>query len=191
MESDGASCSRGKVNVKWKSVPKYSSLGECLDACKRQDCNGIRKMLTSKTDANPSRKFLTCQYSGCGSFQWLDEAVAESIRTHSTPKQHISEGCFECGNSDHWHNECPWVKNPCRIEGCSGTRKLKISGTKWSNGEKFLRCNKCPDFQWLKDAVKEVENVEGNTPINARIVIEASLSDLCASFKKDCAFKNK
>ncbi|OVA18838.1 zinc finger protein [Macleaya cordata] len=156
-------------------------------ACKRDKCNGIRKMLTSNTKANPGKRFLTCQYSGCRSFQWLDEAITESISTCSTPKQHISEGCFECGGSDHWYNECPWVRNPCRKDGCVGIRKLKISGKKWSDGEKFLRCNLCEDFEWLKDVKKELE-ITPKSPINARIVIEANL---CEQFKKGCGFKNK
>ncbi|OVA16213.1 hypothetical protein BVC80_605g15 [Macleaya cordata] len=144
-------------------------------------------MLTSNTDANPGRKFLTCQYTICRSFQWLDEAVAESISTCSTPKQHVSEGCFECGATDHWHSKCPWLKIPCRVEGCSGLRKLKTSGKKCSRGEQFLRCNECPDFQWLKDAKKDFEDHKESTPTNARIIIEAKVADICAKIDKGLA----
>ncbi|OVA01974.1 hypothetical protein BVC80_213g8 [Macleaya cordata] len=57
--------------------------------CKRKECHGIRKLMISGTDKNISRMFLKCQYSTCGSFEWLDDVIRDGKEVGgscSTPK---------------------------------------------------------------------------------------------------------
>ncbi|KAF6161265.1 hypothetical protein GIB67_009152 [Kingdonia uniflora] len=43
--------------------------------CKKATCNGIMKLMISLTKNNYERKFLKCQHSICGSFQWLSDVI--------------------------------------------------------------------------------------------------------------------
>ncbi|OUZ99364.1 zinc finger protein [Macleaya cordata] len=47
--------------------------------CKIVKCEGIRKLMISRTSKNPNRMFLKCQYATCvSSFQWLDDVILET-----------------------------------------------------------------------------------------------------------------
>ncbi|OVA06269.1 zinc finger protein [Macleaya cordata] len=124
--------------------------------CKIVKCTGIRKLLVSGTAKNPGRMFWRCQYSTCGNFQWLDDAISESMGTtgsSSTPKQH-------------------------RVEGCSGVRDMKISTWEGHEGEKYLGCTKCADTQWFKEAQKLKGASKFDSPVGAQIVIQTTLENL-------------
>ncbi|KAF6164600.1 hypothetical protein GIB67_032828 [Kingdonia uniflora] len=45
---------------------------------KKATCNGIMKLMISLTENNYERKFLKCQHSICGSFQWLSDVVNQA-----------------------------------------------------------------------------------------------------------------
>ncbi|OVA03945.1 zinc finger protein [Macleaya cordata] len=152
--------------------------------CKNLKCQGIRKLMISRTSKNPNRMFLKCQYATCnGSFQWLDDVILENqtvTGNSSTPTQHRSVGCFGCGESDHWKKHCPWLGTTCRVLGCSGIREMKLSSWEGHKGEKYLWCSKCQDFQWFTEAQKLKEASKPSTPVGARIVIETTLEDFCS-----------
>ncbi|OVA07956.1 zinc finger protein [Macleaya cordata] len=148
--------------------------------------------MISGTNKKPNRMFLKCQFVGCGSFQRLDDAIKEShgaVGSSSSPKQHRSLGCFGCGENDHWRNKCPWVGSPCREDGCSGTREMKVS--KWDShqGSKYLGCTKCNDKQWFSEAKKLKENPPPTIPTVAQIVIQTTLEDLCSKLKGDLSLE--
>ncbi|OVA08936.1 zinc finger protein [Macleaya cordata] len=154
--------------------------------CKIVKCTGIRKLLVSGTVKNPGRMFLKCQYSTCGNFQWLDDAISESMGTtgsSSTLKQHRSVGCFGCGERDHWRNKCPWVGATYRVEGCSGVRDMKVSTWEGQEGDKYLGCTKCTDTQWFKEVKKLKEASKFDSPVGAQIVIQTTLEDLCSKLE--------
>ena len=70
----------------------------------------------------------------------------------SSSSSTTSEGCFQCGETDHWVRSCPWKESPCP-SGCQGTRKLWTSRQKKSYGKKFLKCLQCGSFEWLYDVI--------------------------------------
>ncbi|KAF9595513.1 hypothetical protein IFM89_000601 [Coptis chinensis] len=118
-------------------------------------------------------------------------------------------GCFNCGESDHWKLDCPWLDVACPKPGCLETMKLRWSEREHSKGKRFLRCNRAPrcrGFIWVDDVamkgvvkdetmkgvVKEVEspmeggkvklNIDG--PGGIKMQIEGSISDVTEIVKK-------
>ncbi|KAF6134635.1 hypothetical protein GIB67_002036 [Kingdonia uniflora] len=73
--------------------------------CKAPGCNGIMKLAISQTLKNPKKRFIACQYSTCGSFKWLEDAIKESKSEEGTS---FTGGCYGCGVCGHWWKDCPW-----------------------------------------------------------------------------------
>ncbi|OVA06412.1 hypothetical protein BVC80_187g6 [Macleaya cordata] len=78
--------------------------------CKLTPCNGTRRVLIGKTDANLGRNFFTCQQPDYNGFEWFDDA----LNSKASSTTHLSKGgCFGCGEGNHWMDTCPWRKTPC------------------------------------------------------------------------------
>ncbi|KAF6158511.1 hypothetical protein GIB67_040025 [Kingdonia uniflora] len=120
--------------------------------CKKATCNGIMKLMISLTENNYERKFLRCQHSICGSFQWLSDVVNHAKGAEGGSSS--SNGYFGCGQSNHWVRDCPWVRFPCTAHGCNHLMKMFTSKTQQSFVQKFLKCEDpiCNNFIWLTDA---------------------------------------
>ncbi|OVA13130.1 hypothetical protein BVC80_8301g3 [Macleaya cordata] len=67
--------------------------------CKLTPCNGVRKIVIAKTEANYGRRFLRCQQPDCSGFQCLDDALG-SVGSQSTQLSRHG-GCFGCGEANH------------------------------------------------------------------------------------------
>ncbi|KAF6158199.1 hypothetical protein GIB67_014993 [Kingdonia uniflora] len=132
--------------------------------CKVNNCNGIRRLLTSRTLSNPNRKFLSCQFTHPNSIQLLSDVINEFKNPTSSSSL---TGCYRCGGLNHWVRKCPWTLSNCKRLGCNDVMKLFKSTKASSYGLKFLKCQnvQCGKFMWLKDAIDVDEKVkeEGGT----------------------------
>ncbi|KAF6163655.1 hypothetical protein GIB67_036115 [Kingdonia uniflora] len=113
------------------------------------------KLMISLTENNYERKFLKCQHSICGSFQWLSYAVNQVRGAEGASSS--SNYCFGCGQSSHWVRDCPWVRFPCTAHECNYLIKIFTSKTQQSFGQNFLKCEDpiCNNFIWLTHAIRE------------------------------------
>ncbi|KAF6164786.1 hypothetical protein GIB67_011176 [Kingdonia uniflora] len=154
--------------------------------CRKPNCNGIMKLCVSKTTKNPNRKFLACQYSTCGGFQWLLEAIG--IQTESSTSS-FEGGCFGCAGTEHWWNHCLWRSVICEKKGCGSPMKLCTSRTESSKGKKFLKCQNilCGKFIWLEDAIEAAANNNAGTKdkvhMKVKINVTMDLNEFCREFK--------
>ena len=85
------------------------------------------------------------------------------------------QGCFQCGEIDHWANDCPWKNTLCPA-GCGVARKLWTSKQIHSYGKKFLKCIKCGHFERLSAAIDRF------TKVNLKVKLGVKLDDLCNAF---------
>ncbi|KAF6158075.1 hypothetical protein GIB67_014869 [Kingdonia uniflora] len=157
-------------------------------SCKNPDCDGIMKLLTSNTPANPNRMYLKCHVIECNSFQWLSDAVDKDKEVVGSSS---NTGCYGCGGFGHWVKDCQWKARSCDVQGCGGVMKLLISKEKMSYGEKFLKCLTCNNFQWLKDAQIEAQKKTDvrNINISLQMTMEMGLDAFCNEFKGKTTMK--
>ena len=117
----------------------------------------------------------------CPIFTTIVQAAQSSSGAQSSNTTQSSSCCFNCEQSSHWANHCPWKTSNCPI-GC-GARKLLTSIRDWSKGQKFIKCMKCGNFEWLKDAMKN--ETRGS---NINVKIKVNLYDLCNLYENKMKF---
>ncbi|KAF9623111.1 hypothetical protein IFM89_037513 [Coptis chinensis] len=115
-----------------------------------KNCNNECDLL----EDNNKKRFIKCQK--CELAQWLDDLMGNSSDKPNdlgTPPAAVKKGpgCFVCKAEEHWSYTCPWKWSPCKM--CTTIRDVRTSTQLRSKGEKFLKCPRCDEFEWLEVAI--------------------------------------
>lgn len=71
--------------------------------CSKGNCDGLMMMVTSQQEETFGKKYLKCQYQSCGTWKWLEDAIAAAeVKKQDEQSAGCSNICIYCGQSGHW-----------------------------------------------------------------------------------------